>query len=272
MDKKNTREKYRRIVVKVGSSTLSHANGHLNLRRIEKLIRVLSDLKNSGREMILVSSGAVSAGRDRLSVEAGSGAISMKQAAAAVGQCRLMHLYDKLFQEYHHVVAQILITKDVTDTEVLKQNTMNTLNALLELNVLPIVNENDTIAIDELGKIESFGDNDTLSAVVCGLADADLLVILSDIDGLYDKNPKDFKDAVKIDYVEKIDDTIRSLAGPAGSDMGTGGMVTKIAAAEIATAGGTDVVIMNGDKPEKLYDLLDGEPIGTLFSAFGERV
>jgi glutamate 5-kinase len=250
-----------RIVVKVGTSTLAHKTGRLNIRRIEKLCKVLSDLKNAGNEIILVSSGAIGMGVGKLSLSERPGDIPTKQAAAAVGQCELMYTYDKLFTEYSHNVAQILITAPDIENDDRKINFHNTLQRLLELGTIPIINENDTVSTEEI----EIGDNDTLSAVVTANIGADILILLSDIDGLYDKDPHLNPDAHLIEYVEKIDDKIIALAGGSGSRLGTGGMITKLKAAQIATEAGCDMVIANGSNPELLYDIIEGKNIGTRF-------
>ena len=253
----------KRIVVKVGTSSLTHSTGRLNLQRIEKLTRVLCDLKNQNRDVILVSSGAITVGVAKAGLSERPKAIPHKQAMAAIGQKELMSLYSKMFAEYGSDVAQILLTRDVLDMPLRRQNAQNTFETLLELGIVPIVNENDTISTDEL----EFGDNDTLSAVVAKLLSADLLILLTDIDGLYDKEPKANPDAKMIHVVEGITDDVKALAKGAGSNRGTGGMITKLQAGEIANGAGINMVIMNGENPLKLYDLLDGEPTGTLFLA-----
>ncbi len=250
-----------RIVVKLGTSTLAHRTGRLNIRRIEELCKVLSDLKNAGNEIILVSSGAIGMGVGKLSLGKRPDDIPTKQAAAAVGQCELMYTYDKLFTEYNHTVAQILITASDIESELGKMNFHNTLERLIELDAIPIINENDTVATEEL----KIGDNDTLSAVVTASIGADLLVLLSDINGLYDRDPHVFPDAEIIRRVDVIDEKIISLAGGKGSTLGTGGMITKIKAAQIATAAGCDMIIANGEKPELLYDIVSGKDVGTRF-------
>lgn len=252
-----------RIVFKVGSSTLTYDNGKLNIRKIEALVRVLCDLRNSGKDIILVSSGAVSVGVSKIGKNGRPKALPHKQAMAAIGQCELMYLYDKLFGEYHNTVAQILLTPDVISDPQRKQNAQNTFETLMEYGVIPVVNENDTVATQEL----EFGDNDTLSAMVAKIVGADALVILSDIDGLFDKNPKDHADAKLIEVVEKITDDIKALAGGAGSQHGTGGMITKLSAAELATGAGIDMAIINGENPQAIYDLIDGKSVGTVFLA-----
>lgn len=250
-----------RIVVKLGTSTLAHSTGRLNIRRIEELCKVLSDLKNAGHQIILVSSGAIGMGVGKLSLSKRPDDIPTKQAAAAVGQCELMYTYDKIFTEYNHNVAQILITSPDIEDSKRKQNFHNTLERLLELGALPIINENDTVSTDEI----EIGDNDTLSAIVTANINADLLVLLSDIDGLYDKDPHKHSDAKLIETVEEITEDIIKLGGGKGSSLGTGGMATKLKAAAIATDAGCDMVIANGANPSKLYDIVEGKPVGTRF-------
>ena len=253
-----------RIVVKVGTSTLAHPTGRLNIQRMEKLCKVLSDLKNMGHEIILVSSGAIAMGFGKLNLSERPKDVPTKQASAAVGQCELMYIYDKLFTEYNHTVAQLLITApDIEEGGVRKQNFHNTLARLLELGALPVINENDTISTEEFG----IGDNDTLSAIVAVTIQADLLILLSDIDGLFDGDPRKNPDAKLIDTVEKIDEHIISLGGGSGSNLGTGGMATKLRAAQMATAAGCERVIANGQSPEVLYDVAAGKRVGTRFLA-----
>lgn len=253
-----------RIVVKVGTSTLAHPTGRLNIQRMEKLCKVLSDLKNMGHEIILVSSGAIAMGFGKLNLSERPKDVPTKQASAAVGQCELMYIYDKLFTEYNHTVAQLLITApDIEEGGVRKQNFHNTLARLLELGALPVINENDTISTEEFG----IGDNDTLSAIVAVTIQADLLILLSDIDGLFDGDPRKNPDAKLIDTVEKIDEHIISLGGGSGSNLGTGGMATKLRAAQMATAAGCEMVIANGQSPEVLYDVAAGKHVGTRFLA-----
>lgn len=253
-----------RIVVKVGTSTLAHPTGRLNIQRMEKLCKVLSDLKNMGHEIILVSSGAIAMGFGKLNLSERPKDVPTKQASAAVGQCELMYIYDKLFTEYNHTVAQLLITApDIEEGGVRKQNFHNTLARLLELGALPVINENDTISTEEFG----IGDNDTLSAIVAVTIQADLLILLSDIDGLFDGDPRKNPDAKLIDTVEKINEHIISLGGGSGSNLGTGGMATKLRAAQMATAAGCEMVIANGQSPEVLYDVAAGKRVGTRFLA-----
>ena len=250
-----------RIVVKIGTSTLAHGTGHLNIRRVEQICKVLSDIKNSGHELILVSSGAIGMGVGKLGLRERPRDIPSKQAAAAVGQCELMYTYDKLFAEYHHTVAQLLITKEDIACEKRHINFSNTLNRLLELGALPILNENDTIATDEI----VIGDNDTLSAIVAATVEADLLVLLSDIDGLYTADPRRNARAELIHEVRAVTPEIEALAGGNGTTLGTGGMVTKLRAARIAGDAGIDMVIANGENPALLYDIIDQKPVGTRF-------
>ncbi|HHV51508.1 MAG TPA: glutamate 5-kinase [Candidatus Avimonas sp.] len=251
----------KRVVFKVGTSTLTYPNGNLNIRRMESLVSVLSDIKNSGREIILVTSGAIGVGTSHLGLKERPKDIGGKQAAAAVGQCELMYIYDKYFSEYGHVTAQLLLTRDVVENEQRKNNVINTINKLLEFGAVPIVNENDTVSVEEI----EFGDNDTLSAVVAVLSRAESLIILTDTNGLYTSDPRKNAGAKLIPVVETIDDKLREAASGAGTKMGTGGMITKLRAAEIATKAGIPTVVMNGSDPRRLYDLFDGKPIGTLF-------
>ncbi len=253
----------KRIVIKVGTSTLTHKTGRLNIRRMERFVKVLADLQNSGKEIVLVSSGAIGLGMSKMGLSERPKDTPMKQACAAVGQCELMYIYDKLFGEYNLNVAQILLTKYIIDTP-RKNNVENTFEKLISHNVIPVVNENDTVAIDEL-ELE-LGENDSLAALVAIMSHSDMLVILSDIDGLFDGNPKDNPDAKLIPVVNEITDDIRGLAGGAGSGLGTGGMITKIHAAEIAMGAGIDMAILNGRNPSVLYDLFDGKDVGTIFT------
>lgn len=254
-----------RIVVKVGTSTLAHATGRLNIQRMERLCRVLSDLKNAGHEIILVSSGAIGMGVGKLNLPGRPADMPSKQAAAAVGQCELMYTYDKQFTEYSHTVAQLLLTGEDIKSEQRSRNVRNTLSRLLELGALPIINENDAVATDEIGVENTIGENDSLSAIVAAAIGADLLVLLSDIDGLYDKNPRRHPDARLIPTVERVDDELFTLAEDSSTGLGTGGMITKLRAAAIATEAGCEMVIANGGKPEVLYDIAAGRPAGTRF-------
>lgn len=250
-----------RLVIKIGSSTLAHATGQLNIRLVEQLCKVVSDIKNAGNEVILVSSGAIAMGIGKLALGKRPDDMPTKQAAAAVGQCELMYTYDKLFSEYRHTVAQILITGEDVENGERREHLVTTMSRLLELNVLPVVNENDTLATAEI----SVGDNDTLAAIVTDCMHADLLVLLSDIDGLYSADPKKHRDATLISTVEDITEEVVALGGGAGSSLGTGGMATKIQAAVICTRSGADMVIANGSDPTVLYDILDGKSAGTRF-------
>ncbi len=257
--------RHKRIVVKVGTSTLTYPSGKLNLRCIEQLVRIISDLHNCGFEPVLVSSGAIGVGANKLGLRERPRTTRMKQAAAAVGQCELMHIYDKMFLEYGVTVAQVLLTASDVNNEVKRLNIHNTFDALLETGTVPIVNENDTVATEEIEAVETFGDNDTLSAVVSILCGADLLVILSDIDGLYDSDPRENPAARLIDRVEVIDDELRAIAGGPGTAGGTGGMATKLVAAELCMNAGISMLITRGEHPEVLYDVVDGRHVGTLF-------
>lgn len=254
--------KRKRIVVKVGTSTLTHATGKTNIARIAKLVSVLADLKNEGYEIILVSSGAIGIGASRLRLTEKPAETKGLQAAAAVGQCELMFLYDKLFSEYGVVVSQLLFTSDALYNSESKAHLIDTFNQLLEYDCLPIVNENDSVSVEELLN----GDNDCLSAKVAKITDSDLLILLTDTDGLYDSNPAENSDAKLIERVEKIDNNIRAIAGGAGKK-GTGGFITKIKAAEIATSAGIPVVITNGSRPTDIYHILNGNSKGTYFEA-----
>lgn len=254
----------KRIVIKIGTSTLAHKTGRLNIRRMENLVKVIADLQNGGRQVTLVSSGAIGLGMSKLGMQTRPTETRLKQACAAVGQCELMYIYDKLFGEYNLTVAQLLLTKYNIDSP-RRQNVVNTFEQLLSRNVIPVVNENDTVAIDEL-ELE-FGENDTLAAHVALLCKADMLVILSDIDGFYDANPKLDPNAKLIPVVNEITDEVRQLAGGAVSGLGTGGMITKLNAAEMTMAEGIDTVLLNGRNPKILYDLFDGKQVGTIFTA-----
>ena len=252
-----------RIVIKIGTSTLTHGSGHLNIRRVEALCKTLSDIRNAGHALIVVTSGAIAMGVSKLGLKKRPDDIPTKQAAAAVGQCELMYVYDKLFGEYHHTVSQLLITGDDTRSPERHRNFSNTLERLLELGALPIINENDTVATEELG----IGDNDTLAAIVAESVRADLLILLSDKDGLYTDNPDQNPDAKFIDTVDIIDDKILAMGKGPGTSVGKGGMSTKISAARIATDSGADMIITNAEDISKLGDVLEGGHIGTLFKA-----
>ena len=251
-----------RIVIKIGTSTLAHPTGQLKFRRVEQLCKIMSDIKNAGHEVILVSSGAIGMGVGKLGLRERPKDIPSKQAAAAVGQCELMYTYDKLFSEYHHTVAQLLITGDDTTNDTRRFNFTNTLNRLLELGALPIINENDTVATDEI----VIGDNDTLAAIVARSVHADMLILLSDIDGLYTADPHTHPEATLLHHVARVDDHIREIAGISSSTQGTGGMVTKLHAADICLGCGCKMVIANGNNPGNLYDILEGKTVGTTFS------
>lgn len=250
-----------RIVIKIGTSTLTHPNGSMNVRRIENLCKIISDIKNAGNEVIMVSSGAIAMGISKLNLSEKPQDIAGKQACAAVGQCELMYIYDKLFLEYNHTVAQILLTAPDLKIEDRNKNFTNTIEKLLSLKALPIINENDTVEVEEI----KVGDNDTLAALVANSINANLLILLSDIDGLYTKDPHKYSDAELIHEVFEIDDSIISLGGGAGTKLGTGGMQTKLKAATIVTENGCDMIIMNGNNPENLYSIIDNKPCGTRF-------
>ena len=241
---------------------LTHSTGHLNIRRVEELCKIISDIKNSGHEVIMVSSGAIGMGVGKLGLRCRPTDIPTKQAAAAVGQCELMYTYDKLFSEYNHTVAQLLITGDDVKCENRHRNFSNTLNRLLELGALPILNENDTVSTDEI----VIGDNDTLAAIVAESVGADKLVLLSDIDGLYTADPHKDPEAKLIQFVHQIDEQLLALAGGSNGSQGTGGMVTKLQAAKICMGCGCEMVITNGSDPIRLYDILDGKAVGTTFT------
>ncbi len=257
----------KRIVVKIGTSTITHmSTGHLNLDKLEKFVRVVTDLHNQNKEVVIVSSGAVGAGRKALGIKEKPKTLSVKQACAAVGQARLMMIYQKLFAEYNQNIAQILITRRVMTNEISKENAENTFQELLSMGVIPIVNENDPISTDQIQE-DIFGDNDTLSANVAELVKADLLILLSDIDGLYTDDPHKNPDAKFISYVKNIDDKLEGMAKGAETSLGTGGMTTKIAAAKIAMDAGVDMVIANGDDVHNISRIANGKEVGTLFKA-----
>jgi glutamate 5-kinase len=258
-----------RIVVKVGTSTLTHDSGSLDLRSMERLVRTLADLHGSGHEIILVTSGAIAVGTARMGLSERPKELRMKQAAAAVGQCRMMHIYDKLFSEYNCTMAQILLTGDDVDDPDRAEHLRSTFSALLEVGVIPVVNENDSVSSAEIetGHHKVLGDNDTLSAIVASLCQADLLVLLSDIDGLYDADPKSHPEAKLLPQVRELTPEILEMAGGAGTWRGTGGMATKLSAARIAMESGCDMVITNGARMEGLYGIVDGEDVGTRFLA-----
>lgn len=258
----------KRVVVKVGTSTLTHKTGMLNIRRIETLVKVLSDLKNAGKEIVLVTSGAIGIGAGKLSFDKRPDDMPTKQACAALGQSELMYVYDKYFGEYNHNAAQILLTRDILEDEPRKQNVINTFKRLLELKVIPIVNENDTVSTEEI----EFGDNDTLSAIVSVLIEADLLIVMTDIDGLYDKDPRNDSSAKLIEKVEVIDEKMLGSAKGNGSTFSTGGMITKLHAAQLCMENDIPMYIINGKDPKNLYRLKDGQSIGTLFCNVKEKV
>lgn len=251
-----------KIVIKIGTSTLAYPSGHLNIRRVEELCKIISDIKNAGNQVIVVSSGAIAMGVGKLGLRERPKDIPTKQAAAAVGQCELMYIYDKLFGEYNQTVAQLLITGEDVENETRHNNFSNTLARLMELGAIPIINENDTVATKEI----VIGDNDTLAAIVAQSVKADKLVLLSDIDGLYTADPHLDPNAKLIQVAHQIDDKILSLAGGSGSNLGTGGMVTKLEAAKICLSCGCDMIITNGNTPTNLYDIVDGKSVGTTFT------
>lgn len=256
-----------RIVVKVGTSTLTNEMGKSNLRAFDRLACVLSDIQNMGYEIILVSSGAIAVGTNKMNMKERPASMRMKQAAAAVGQCSIIYLYDKFFGDYDKTIAQILLNAEDIEQEEKKENLTNTFNALLETGIIPIVNENDSVSYTEIESEDRlFGDNDMLSAVVAVLCKAKKLVILSDIDGLYDMDPRLHPNAKRINRIEEIDEKVYSLAGGAGSRRGTGGMKTKLQAAKLATAQGIDTIITHGKTPEALYEIVKGNQVGTLFA------
>ena len=250
-----------RVVIKIGTSTLAHPTGHLNIRRTEQLCKTISDIKNAGNQVILVSSGAIGMGVGKLGLLERPRDIPTKQASAAVGQCELMYTYDRIFSKYHHTVAQLLITGSDVEDDTRHTNFTNTLNRLLELGAIPIINENDTVATAEI----VIGDNDTLAAIVAQSVQADRLILLSDIDGLYTADPHNDPNAKLIHTVHIIDDALLSLAGASAGNQGTGGMVTKLQAAKICMDCGCEMIISNGNRPDNLYDIMDGKEIGTKF-------
>ena len=257
---------YNRIVVKVGTSTLTNEIGQNNLKAFDCIARVLSDIQNMGYEVILVSSGAIAVGMNKMQAKPHPASMRIKQAAAAIGQCSIMYLYDKFFSEYDKTVAQILLNAEDMENEEKKENLINTFNTLLEMGIIPIVNENDSVSYTEIQSEDKlFGDNDTLSAVVSVLCRAKSLVIFSDIDGFYDSDPRLHPDAKLIDSISVIDEKVLSLAGGAGSRRGTGGMKTKLQAAKLAASQGIDTIITNGKNPDALYKIVKGEHVGTIF-------
>lgn len=259
--------KRKRIVIKIGSSSLMHKDtGRLNLRKIEKLVRTLVDLKNSGKDVILVSSGAIAVGRTAIGLHERPDELPVKQACAAIGQAKLMMVYQKIFAEYSAIAAQVLMTKTTVVNDTSRKNAENTFNELLKLGAIPIVNENDTVSTYEIKQVQTFGDNDRLSAIVTSIVGADLLILLSDIDGLYTDDPNSNPDAKFIDQVDKIDDNLLDMGKTtSGSSVGTGGMATKLIAARIATSSGADMVIANGNNIDNITGIMAGEDVGTLF-------
>jgi len=259
----------KRIVIKVGTSTLTYDTGKINLTRMDKLAQVICDLMNQGKEVVLVSSGAIGVGIGKLKMSARPATVREKQAVAAVGQCELMHLYSKLFGEYGHIVGQILLTRDVVEETHTRTNVINTFECLLEKGILPIVNENDSVATDEIesGENRVFGDNDTLSAIVAKILQADLLIILSDIDGFYEADPRRDAKAKRIEVVNEVTPEVEAKAGGVGSNRGPGGMITKLHAAKIANQAGVPMVLATGKDPRILHEIMVGENVGTLFEA-----
>ena len=257
----------KRIVIKIGSSSLMHKDtGRLNLRKIEKLVRTLVDLKNSGKDVILVSSGAIAVGRTAIGSHERPDELPVKQACAAIGQAKLMMVYQKIFAEYSAIAAQVLMTKTTVVNDTSRKNAENTFNELLKLGAIPIVNENDTVSTYEIKQVQTFGDNDRLSAIVTSIVGADMLILLSDIDGLYTDDPNSNPDAKFIDQVDKIDDNLLDMGKTtSGSSVGTGGMATKLIAARIATCSGADMVIANGNNIDNITGIMAGEDVGTLF-------
>lgn len=257
----------KRIVIKVGTSTIMYPNGAINLQQMEKLAFVLSDLMNQGKEVILVSSGAIGVGLARMNLTKRPVTIPEQQAIASIGQTELMSLYSQFFYHYGHQIGQVLLTKDVTDFPVSRKNTVNTFEQLLIKHVIPIVNENDTVSVEELDHLTRFGDNDTLSAIVLELTDADLLVMLSDIDGFYDKNPAKHSDATRFDSITEITEDVLALAQDSSTKFGTGGMITKLNAAQIVLESKKHMILASGEDLSILFRILSGEKIGTLFTS-----
>jgi len=255
----------KRIVIKVGTSTLTYENGKVNFTRIDKLARVIADLANQGREVVLVTSGAIGVGVGKLKLPERPKTLRDKQAVAAVGQCELMHIYSKFFSDYGHIVGQILLTRDVVGDKTGSRNVINTFETLLEKGIIPVVNENDSVSVVEIGKSHTFSENDTLSAIVAKLIKADLLILLSDIEGFYDCDPRENKNARMLSVVECITPDIEEYAGGVGTKRGTGGMATKLKAAKIATLAGVNVVLSCGDQPETILDIINGKDVGTIF-------
>lgn len=255
-----------RVVVKVGTSTLTNEMGKSNLRAFDRLACVLSDIQNMGYEVILVSSGAIAVGKSKMNMKNPPSSMRLKQAAASVGQCSIMFLYDKFFGDYDKTIGQILLNAEDIEQEEKKENLINTFDTLLDMGIIPIVNENDPVGYTEIESEERlFGDNDMLSAVVAVLCRAQKLIILSDIDGMYDSDPRLYPNARLIERIDQIDSSVYALAGGAGSRRGTGGMKTKLQAAGLAAAQGIDTVITNGKRPDAIYDIMAGRSVGTLF-------
>lgn len=272
MDRRRYLKDKKKIVIKIGSSSLMHPEtGGLDYTKLEKLVRIICDLKNRDKDVVLVSSGSIAVGVKSLGLSKRPKTTSLKQACAAVGQGQLMMIYQKLFFEYHRIAAQVLLTFDVISSLERRLNAVNTFNELLQLDVIPVVNENDTVAIEEIEACETFGDNDTLSAIICSMIDADLLILLTDIDGLYTDDPRNNPDAKLIHVVERIDDKIKRMAKESATGIGTGGMATKIAAARIATNANSDMVIVSGDDIDNINKVINGENVGTLFLAHKEE-
>ena len=252
-----------RIVIKVGTSTLAHSTGKANIRKMKKLVTVISDIVNSGKEVALVTSGAIGVGAGKLGLTERPTTTAEKQAAATIGQCELMFMYDKMFGEYGHTIGQFLITKRDVDNKECRENLINAFEETFNFGAIPVINENDAVGIEEI----VYGDNDSLSAIVAKLIHADALLILTDIDGLYDKNPEKDEYARIIPVVEEINEDLYQIAGGKGSKFGTGGMVTKLQAAEISTEAGINTIVMNGSYPENIYKVLEGHQVGTFFVA-----
>ncbi len=272
LEMRKTLKDRKRIVIKVGSASITHEeSGGLYLSKIEKLVRVISDLKEEGKEVILVSSGAIACGRHALAVKRRPHDMAEKQAFAAVGQARLMMTYQRMFSEYSQTAAQLLLTKNIMLEEDSRQNVSNTFSELLKLGAIPIVNENDTVSTAEIPHVETFGDNDQLAAIVAAITHADLLILLSDIDGLFTDDPKKNPDAKLIDFIPVITEEILEMGKGSSSSVGTGGMSSKLAAARIATDSGSDMVIAHFTNADVISDIINGEPVGTLFAAHRNR-
>lgn len=271
-DQRAVLKKVKRIVIKVGTTTLTHQTGRMNLVRMDRMAMMISELINQGYEITLVSSGAIGVGMGKLNLKERPQGMGFKQALAAIGQCELMNIYSKMFSTYNQFVAQVLLTKNDVEDELKRVNIENTFEHLLKQHILPVVNENDTVSTDEVTALDHFGDNDTLSAVVSQLVHADLLVILTDTDGFYNGNPKVQNDCELIDTVTELTDELRHYAGGKGSKFGTGGMITKLNAAEIATNSGIHMVLANGEDPFVLFNILSGEKVGTLFVGKDKKI